>query len=314
LAAPRENQPFAPTPRRHTEIPMKLARSLPLVLLLAAAPAIAQDKHKLRLNFKAGTVVHFLQSQDMDMAMNMGGQDMGTKMQTQMYMTVKIKDVKDGVAELEQEITRVTAKMTNPMMGPIDFDSDVEDSDPGMLEGMANMVKQKMTMKVSSDGKVVGVDLPKELKDMADESGMDLKSMFSQGFTMLPADPIAVGESWKSDIQMPLGQMGETKVDVTNKLLAATAEHATIEQDMKIDLSGMEIPGGMTAEIVKAKGVNKLDLRTGMPADMTMEMEMKFGGADAPMTMVMKMKQAMKQVEAPAPKPAKEQPKKEGDK
>ena len=80
---------------------MSFVRTLPLTLLIAAS-AVAQEKHLLRFKFVPDTVVHYSMSQEMDMSMNMGAQDMSTKMNMQMFMTTKVKGVKDDAADLEQ--------------------------------------------------------------------------------------------------------------------------------------------------------------------------------------------------------------------
>ena len=276
---------------------MSFVRTLPLTLLLAAS-AVAQEKHLLRFKFVPDTVVHYSMSQEMDMSINMGAQDMSTKMNMQMFMTTKVKGVKDDAADLEQEITRVKAVMNNPMMN-VNFDSDDEDSDPGMLEGMADMVGTKTTMRLSSAGKMLDFAMSEELAEEAEQAGMDLKQMMSQSVTSLPEQPVAIGETWTNTMKMPMGQMGELDMQIENKLVAVDDKHIVVDQVIKVDTTEVEMPGGMALESVEAKGTSKIDRRIGMPAELTMNMRMKMSGQ---MTMTMDMKQTIRPAAAPAKK------------
>lgn len=290
---------------------MSIVRHLPLAFLLATAPAIAQDKHQLRLRFVPDTVVHYVMKQDMDMSMNMGGQDMGTKMKMQMFMTTKVGKVEGNTAELTQEITRVKVEMKNPMMGGINYDSADEDSDPGMLSGLEEMVGQKIKVKIDDMGKLVDFKMDGEGAESTEKAGVDLKQMMSQSLVMLPAAPVGIDETWQSETKLPMGQMGDMDVKVTNKLLNVDKDHFTVEQVMNIDASDVEMPGGMKVDSMESKGTSKVDLRTGMPSEMTTELKMKMSGA---MAMSMTVKQTVEPAPAPEPKKTEETKKADGGK
>ncbi|MCK5942379.1 MAG: hypothetical protein KAI24_10450 [Planctomycetes bacterium] len=282
---------------------MSIARVLPLALVLAST-AFAQDqekpKHLLRYNFKAGTVVNQIVSQDMTMTMNMGAEDMVTKMTMNMFQTTTLKSVEGDTAQLEQHITRVKAVMDNPMMS-MDYDSADEDSDPGMLEGLADLVDQKTSMKLTDRGKLSDIKMP---EGMNEAGGVDIKQMMSQSVTQMPDEPVAIGDTWTVDQKMPLGQMGDAQTKVTYKLIAVTDKQIVLEQKLDMDLSEMEMPGGMEVKDVKAGGKIIINRLTGLPMSMTMDMKMDMTGQ---MNMKMNMQMSIK----PAPeKPAK----KDGDK
>ena len=279
---------------------MSIARHLSLTLLLVAAPAFAQEKHQLRLRFVSGTVGHFVLEQNMDMSMNMGGQDMGTKMHMEMFMTTTVGKVEGDTAELEQEITRIKVEMNNPMMGKVNYDSAVEDSDPGMLTGIADLVGMKAKLKINDRGKPVDIKVEGEGAEAA-MGQVDLKQMVSQSLVMLPDAPVGINETWDSKTKMPMGQMGEMEASVTNKLLSVDKDTFSVEQVMKIDAEKVEVPGGMKIESMDMKGTSKVDLRTGMPMEMNNEMKMKMAGA---MAMSMTIKQSIKAAPAPEKKPA----------
>ncbi|HHH29675.1 MAG TPA: hypothetical protein ENK57_15205 [Polyangiaceae bacterium] len=280
---------------------MSLTRTVSLALALTV-PAFAQGpkKHLLVYRFEPGAVMHYESVQNMTMTMVMGEQDIETKMTMAITTSTKVKSVKDGNGVLEQEITRVRAKMDNPMMS-IDYDSDDEDSDPGMMQGLDEIAGGKTTMTLSEHGQVTKFEPSEDIADDLESSGVNLEQLMSQSIARLPEKPVAIGESWTTKQDLPLGQMGDTESEITYKLLAVDGNFIMVEQTMKIDASELELPGGMEVTEIKAKGQSTIDLRTGLPTEMTMTMEMAMTGQ---MDMSMQVKQTIKLVPAPKKKPA----------
>lgn len=284
---------------------MSYARTLSFALLLAA-PVLAQEgepkKHLLRFNFKADHAWSTVVEQKMKMSMNMGGQDMNTTMDMKMFMSHKILGVEGNKADIEQEITRVLVKMDNPMMA-VDYDSSNPESDPGMAGPVADMVGSKSKLTLTDTGKLEDVELDESLEESAGQ-GVDMKSMMKQSSVELPEGPVAIGETWVVEQKMPLGQLGETVTKVTNKLVSIDDDFFVIEQDVKVDVSEMEMPGGMTVDDVKMKGTNKVNRKTGMTEEVNMSTKMKFTGQmDMTMDMTMVIKPAPKQTQKPAEAP-----------
>lgn len=281
-----------------------------LPLLLVTAPLSAQEKHTLRFQFVQGTTTWMLLNQEMQMHMNMGGQDVNTTMSMQMWSEMKVLEVKDGVGTVETTFRRVKVLSENPMM-QVDYDSDVKDSDPGQFESLSEMIGKGSKVKIDASGKVLDMTMDEGLDEEMKTAGMDLKQMFQQGITVLPAEAIAIGDSWASELEMPMGQMGKMKAVTTNKLKAVEGTIITLEQDIKMDTASVKMPGGMKMDVTKSKGSNKIDLKTGSPVEMVMDMEMDMVMGEQ-MTTKMVIKQSMKQVPPPAPKkaaaPAKAEP------
>ena len=269
-------------------------RILPLVLALAV-PAAAQDddkpKHDLKFTFKPGAVANQVMTQDMTMTMSMGPQDMVTTISMSVFQTFTIKSVKDNKATIEQEITRVKAAMDNPMQ-KVDYDSDEEGSDPGMLEGLDNIVDQKMELKLSERGEASDIQAP---EDVTGPGGLDMEGALSQIIVSLPKEPVAIGDSWTVSQKMPMGQMGESETDITYKLVSVDESVIVLETTLDLNAEDMEAPNGMQVASAKASGSYTLDRSTGLPKtyDITMTMTM-----DGPMEMAMEVKTTMK----PAPK------------
>ena len=261
--------------------------------ILCVAPTLAQDKHTLRLQFVPGQVVHMLQAQDMTMKMPNGEQ----KMSMYLWAEAKTADVKDGVATIEQTYRRMKAKAD--MGAKIDYDSDVEDSKPGMLAGASKLVGQTVTMKIDEGNNPKDFSVPEDVADGLERAGMNLKEGFELSFVSFPKDAIAIGDTWATTRTMSMGQMGTMNMKILNKLVELKDGVATIEQKLVMDQGASKLAAGTKVELTKGDGRAKVDLRNGSPVDMTLDMNLKIND-----TITMSTRMLAKQIEAPAPKAA----------
>ncbi|MBL8756081.1 MAG: hypothetical protein JNK15_22500 [Planctomycetes bacterium] len=285
---------------------MRIRPSSVLALLALALPLCAQEKFTLRYTLQPGPAAWYQQDQDNKMAMKMGERTMNGLMATSMWMECKVAAVKDGVATLESKFARVKAK-SDGMGGKTDYDSDVEGSRPGSFRGLAELVGQTVKVSFDDTGKQTNVEVDDDVEAGLEKAGMSMKQTFAQAILTWPKDPIALGDTWTNEYGMPMGQMGKGKVVVTNKLVAVKDHVATVEQTSKIEVESKGLPPGMKLEVTKASGSARIDLRVGMPLEMTTDVEMKIGGGGdtgAAMDMTMTMHSSIKQVPAPAPKAA----------
>ena len=270
---------------------MNLQRALPLALALAA-PVFAQDqdkkKHLLRFDFKACTVTEQVLKQEMTMSMQMGAEPQVTKMAMSMFNRFTVKAADGGQASIEQKVTRVKAVMDNPMM-QVDYDSAKEGSDPGMLQGLEEVVGQSVNMKLSDSGEASDLQVPDGAGPGS--GGPNIEEMVKQIVVSLPKEPVAIGESWTVDQSMAMGQMGDTKAKVTYKLVGVTDTEIMLDQQLEMDLDSMETPPGMEITKATAKGKVTLDTRNGLAKTMNLDMTMEM---DGPMAMTMEMKTSIK--------------------
>jgi hypothetical protein len=267
---------------------------------LLAIPLGAQTKHTLRYQLQPGAVAWQHSDQTSTMVMNMAGRENKMTQNQATWSEVKITEVKDGIAALASRCARLTIKSEAMMgMGKVDYDSDVADSKPGPMKDMATMVGKTTKAKVDATGKILEVQQP---DDVAENIAANMEQSFKQTFLALPADPVGIGETWQSQFSMPMDRMGTGTCKITNKLIDVKDTIITIEQTMTMDTSDMELPPGMSMEMVKGVGTIKLDLREPAPIEATMAMDLKMGMGQAPMNMQMRM--VSKKVDAPAAKPA----------
>lgn len=269
---------------------MSIARSLPLAALLLApafAQAPAKPKHLLRFNFQAGHTLSQVMTQEVTMKMNMGAEDLVTTTTTNTYTTYKVRSVEGDTASFENTMTRVTAVMDSPME-KVDYDSDNDESRPGSLEALAEMVGETVTLKMSDRGAVSEVVLPDSIKEL---NGIDFEQMMSQIVHQMPDHPVAVGESWSVDQDIPMGQMGDADAVLTYKLIRVTDAEYVFDQALKLDAASIKLPPQMELQDIQASGKVTISRSCGMPTSMSMTMTML---VDGPLKMEMIMTQELK--------------------
>lgn len=272
----------------------------------AAGLLPAQDDgpktHLLRYHFEKGASGHYVVADSSNMKMAAGPRPMEATMSKQMFMEFRIVDVVDGVAHVQHEFHRVKMTVNDPMRGVMEFDTDDEDSMPGMLDHILDMVGQPWEVEVDALGKVELVRVPEVLKSpKALQTGINLEEMASHFMAELPDEPIAIGDSWKTSFSQS-SQMGDMVVEIDNKLVAVDETSATIEQTMTMEVDAKGSPLPLETDVKKATGKVVLDLRQGMPRDLSMSMEigLKTEGGPMPVDMQVKKDVSMKRTAPPA--------------
>lgn len=285
-------------------------RTLLATITLLLAPLAAQEKFTLRYAFQAGTTCWTQFDQDMSQDMNMAGQKTQIVMRTSMWMEGKVASVDKGTATISNRYARIKVKSDAPGMD-VDYDSDVAGSSAGQLGALAELVGKTTTMQADARGKLMTIEMPKDLGPQFEQLAGSLKTGMEQSFVFWPEGPIAVGETWQTKLDVPMQQMGTMTATVTNKLLAVDGDVVRLAMTMAFDTSKLELPGTMTMKVKDASGTMTVSLKSPQPLESTSTMTMEMGMDDT-VIMAMTMKQTMKQVPAPAPKTApKVEPKKE---
>lgn len=282
-----------------------------VLLSLFAVPVFAQDraaptvpKHLLRMAHVVGQEAYFCQAMDMTTKMQMGERTMDMGQSTMSFFTSTAKSVEGAYATIEQKFTRVKAKVSG--MAQVDYDSNDPESRPGPLGALEEMVGESITLVMTDRGKVMGskpsAGFPTE---SLERSGMDLNQMLAQCVPEFPDQPIAIGESWVTEMKMPMGQMGDIHCKITNRLVEVEKGKAKLDQAYEFDTKDVQLPGGMQLKVDKGTGWTLLDLALGLPLDSQSTIEMSMtGGPGGGMNMQMAMQTVTKRVDAQAAKEA----------
>ncbi|MGE3174946.1 MAG: DUF6263 family protein [Planctomycetota bacterium] len=283
---------------------MNALRSISSLFVLLAAPLVAQDaapRHLLRMAFEPGKPAWYRQSVDMSSTMKIGGQDMVTGMKMAVVLRTEVLEVTGGKASMRHTFERITAKMDNPMM-KVDYDSDDPDSRPGALAILEDVVGESLQVQVDDHGRFSDAKPSAGFPEQASEmfGGGELNRFLGQNVPELPDQPVAIGESWQTTTEMPMGPTGNAKVTVTNTLMEVGGGRARIRQVMSVDVDDLKVPGGGQMQMDKAEGFTVLDLATGMPIESEMQMVSKVVNTQVSMDMSMTLR--VDAVPAPAAK------------
>jgi len=239
----------------------------------------------------------------MTMTMNMGAEDLVTNIQQKIWTTTTVTAATGNTADIEQKITRIKAFADSIAM-KVNYDSDDDDSDPGPLEVLADMVGEMTTMKLSDQGKISEVVMPED-SEALQVAGIDLQEIMSKTVTQLPDHPIAIGETWKVKQKIPLGQLGDTDSEILYKLIAIDKDSITLQQTLVVDMNKLNIPGAAAGMTMKASGSSRIDRWTGSPIEMDLTTTTGMTGA---VKMNMKMQQRIRPTQPPKKKAGDDQP------
>jgi hypothetical protein len=272
-----------------------------VALVLFVGPAHAQTT--LRYKFKSGEKLQYGLSQDMKMAMNIGGMDIEIKLKQVMDMDWDVQKVDEqGNAKVRLTISHVRVKLDSPT-GNAEFDSKKNTEEPEdpigkvvaqLAKGLASM---EMTFTMAPDGEMKDIKIPEEalkkLKDIpgADKLGGDMLTpeglgKMAGGGLVLPKEPVSKGKSWKQNItlKMPFGKMAgdmkytyEGPAEKDGKQL----EKIAVKPNLKIEVDpGMGVQLKIKSQ--KDKGYAYFDNQAGRLVEVsnegTMEMEVEAGG------------------------------------
>ena len=271
-----------------------------LLALALCAPVVAQDvfaqeaalassaeKFEFKLDLKKGDKFAFRQSMDMNQDIDMGGMQIATVMAMTSDYSYEVTDVAEsGDMSINIKFGRIKGSFENPMMGALEFDSEEEMEETGnpMVDMMGSMFTanagQELTLVMNEDGDVVSVDGVDEMVDRllennpmaamggqldAETMKQQMKDNFEGQLGQIPADPVAVGESWTSDRGMSAaGGMG-MQMSIKSTLKSLSGDEAVIDSDITGELSGGQMAAMMQVEEFKGTSNTTLSVKDGLP-------------------------------------------------
>jgi uncharacterized protein DUF6263 len=216
---------------------------LSIAILLAAVTAPACAQEPLRWKFTAGERLAYDSEQDMTINVTgvQGGDfQMGTEQKLNLLWDVLSVD-EQGNARIRQKLDRVRLKMTGPAAGQqlaegvkknetVEYDSQVKDPPIGgaaMAAAMFEpMMKETFELTVTPRGEVKDVKVPPavmemvkrnpeiaKLGDMATDAGV--QKMLMQEIVVLPEGAPKEGETWNTQMEMPIPVVGKQTIETT---------------------------------------------------------------------------------------------------
>jgi len=270
------------------------------LVLVAAQSATAQEKYTLKNTYPPGQY-EMLMNMEMDMTIDMSGTNIPMQQKQTQYVAIDAAEKNaDGTQKVVMEFTRVVMdqKMS---MGNLKYDSADPDADESPLKALGAMVGLKITTVLDEDGnpaKIEGADeffdkllndpnYPKPVaemlkKQMTDES---LTKTLDIAREMMPKEPVAVGETWKTEGTSELPMLGQVKTNSENTLkdvktengrkIAVVSTKSVFHSD---ELNEMEAVPGVkvtwTKINVTADTTLLLDIESGLALSNTSDTEM----------------------------------------
>lgn len=301
---------------------------------LAEEGEVANTKAPLAARMQKGQVVWFKQTMKQDADINMGGMQMSNQMEMNQSWSQTCDSVDEkGVMGVRMKFARIWGKMTNPMMGELQFDSDNPDagSDNPMLGQMAaaltTLAGTELAGNLNPNGTMTGMKMAGGAADDPVQKQMveQLEKQL-QGIATLPDHPVGVGDTWTVKTDMNMQGMA-ISIEVNNKVTATDAESVTVAHDGKMSMSASkatddggdpraaamrEMMSKMKLKSSGMKGSSRISRADGlvlssvMDQEMSLEMELPPEAAQQGMSGGMEMKQqvhmTIDRTEAPAPK------------
>ena len=208
--------------------------------------------------------------------MMLGGQKINSSADMKIKTVQKATAVEGGI-EVKQTMDSIKMKMNAGGM-EMDFDSE---NPQGMLAGMfAPMMEAKTTTLYSEKGEILKVEVPAipgmENLGMGKE---ELEQSAREVADMMPNKVVAVGESWTSQSQLPLGGMTEKPVAISYTMNFAEMVEKEGNQVAKVEIKGKIEDGDENLQVTskKIEGVMYFDPELSQPRELVLTMELEIG-------------------------------------
>lgn len=264
-----------------------------LVALVAVQGGTARAEVELRWKFKSGETIRFSTIMDMQQDMEIGGQQLNSKMSQIMDMTWVVKEAGAEQALVEVTIDHVHVEMTPP--GPaakaIVYDSQNENHEGAaamMAPLFGSMVNQPMALTVTPLGEVKDIKLPAGMLEAMKKAGPGAAEVLSEdamkqtlGRVVIKfPESVAPGASWDVDFVTKNPVLGKQSAVTTYTYVGPDkAENRAVEKlDVKVQLSFEQAPEAQAKATIKeqaSEGEILFDNKQGMPLTTTMNSQMK---------------------------------------
>lgn len=222
-----------------------LALAAGLALLLASN---AHAESPLRWKFKEAETLNYVLERAVDGKITLSGADIEFKLKMIFDTTWKVKSVAaDGAAIVEQSLDRMQVSMDSPLAGNLEYDSEnpTKPDSPAwaMLEPMVSgLVGQTLTWKVSPQGKVSNIELPRKLADIFAKQGQGnnrqqafgiggnifseagIKEFIEKSVLPLPEKAPAKDVTWKQSFENTIPRIGIQTAETTFSFAGADTQ------------------------------------------------------------------------------------------
>ena len=255
-------------------------KKLILIALLSTFSVFGQSKVSLKLKLKKGDKYKVATMMKQNITQTFNGQEMKMFQSNGSKYTFDVIDVDDkGNFVINCKYLAVSMSSKNNFAN-VSYDSEKDKVVPAQAKGMAAMLNESFTMKMTPAGKVVevkGIDkiAAKMIKTMGLEgnpmaqaqiksmmSNEKIKSMMSQ-FSFYPDKAVGVNDKWKSTQSVNPGF--KMDMDNTYTLTSIKGDDASVKTDTIITVKNGKMANGAVINLKGTQtGVTKLSTGNGM--------------------------------------------------
>ncbi|MDG2488942.1 MAG: hypothetical protein P8M65_14615 [Roseibacillus sp.] len=251
-------------------------------LILATLPSKAVE---LSLRWEPGKRYIFDNSADSSMKMPLPGQGL---IETTANMTMRIhNDVSPHKEGVKVGHAFASVRMKQQMQG---LEMEYDSSDPATMGGLLGTVLKPLTETkfaavYGKDGSLVGTEGLDDLQG-AGQMGMgkeELEAMARQSVDLLPGKNVEVGETWNTDVDLPMGELGG-KVTILYVLKLEEILEEKGRKIARVSMIGTAKEGKadnkeeiLRTEVKEATGTMLFDIELGQPLEIASTVVLETG-------------------------------------
>jgi len=298
-----------------------------LVALTVTAGPADVGAATLRWKFKPGETLRYSMDQKTVTTLQVPGQKLETTLTQTIDLSWVVKDVAaDGTADASWTIDRMRTRIESAI-GAFAYDSKDEKVPEGpvaaaLVPTLKVLVGAQFPFKINPQGELSDVQIPEKVAQVLRDAGQaasgantpfseeGLKNMITQSSLALPADDLAVGETWSKQTKVPSPPVGTMTLDTTFTYLGPDPKEANIEKIGLATKLGVEPQPDSNVKLVinsqEAKGEFSFDNAAGrvVNSEVGEKTDTTITFMDMNIQRIVDTKTTMKLVPGEAPKPS----------
>ncbi len=268
------------------------------VLLFSCNSGPSGEAHTIKMRMNKGDTFHYNIKMDMSMNMDVMGKAMDMKMNMDAGTRFEVMENPSNNKELKLTYTKMHMGMDmgNQEMAAVNTDSILNATTEKMV-GRSVFIELSPTNEIIQvkgfDSLMINNTDNEASRQMIEKmfSKEQLNSSFGMMFSMYPAKPVKVGETWTAKTKVNVANM-DMQVNLTYKLVAVKNGVAEIDVDGIIDGKGDMKQKDMAVGISMSgtqNGTFTINMNDGYMQNgsykMDVKADMEMGGQKVPMTM-----------------------------
>lgn len=221
----------------------------------------------------------------MNLDMDMKAMGMGTSMDMLIDMSMEGKAEGEDRVDIEIAYNRIKMDMEIPTIGSVTYDSDIPDSNGGMISELYNelfggMIDKPHLIVFNQLGKIIDYssldDLLGGLQSENTNSQVDIGQFYDNMFALFPEDSITIGDSWENEVVTKSKMPFLMKVEYTLSAVEGNEAILSFEGNLELNKDKANLQGANFKKMEGTyKGETHVDLNSGMTLSATVNQNMK---------------------------------------